>query len=128
MVQAVSRRLLTAEARFRSRVGSYGICGGQSGTGTGFSPSTSVFPCQFHSTGAPLLGKMKKLIIFITGLHSKPQGCGASVASAAGPFTTPQKLSVQIRFLTGTKDSSLITFMKIITAYSKSQEEPVTLY
>jgi hypothetical protein len=30
----------------------------------------------------------KKLIIFITGLHNKPQGCGASVASAAGPFTT----------------------------------------
>jgi hypothetical protein len=39
-----------------------------------FSPSTSVFPCQFHSTGAPLLGKMKrkKLLIFITGLHKKP--------------------------------------------------------
>jgi hypothetical protein len=49
-----------------------------------------VFPCQFHSTGAPLHGKTKKkkLIIFITGLHNKPQGCGASVASAAGPFTT----------------------------------------
>jgi hypothetical protein len=52
-----------------------------------FPPSTSVFPCQFHSTGAPLLGKTKKLIIFITGLHNKPQGCGASIASAAGPFT-----------------------------------------
>jgi hypothetical protein len=53
-----------------------------------FSPSTSVFPRQFHSTGAPLLGKTKKtLIIFITGLSNKPQGCGASVASAAGPFT-----------------------------------------
>jgi hypothetical protein len=25
-----------------------------------FSPSTSVFPCQFHSTGAPLLVKIKK--------------------------------------------------------------------
>jgi hypothetical protein len=49
-----------------------------------------VFPCQFtrNSTGAPLLGKTKKLVIFITGLHYKPQGCGAFVASAAGPFTT----------------------------------------
>jgi hypothetical protein len=63
MVQAVSRRPPTAEARFRSRFSLYVICGGQSGTGTGFSPSTSVFPCQFHSTGAPLLGKMKKMII-----------------------------------------------------------------
>jgi hypothetical protein len=87
MAQAVSRRPLTAEARVRSWVGTCGICGGHSGTGTGFSPSTSVFPCQFNSTVAPLLLKMKKkLIIFITGLHNKPQGCGASVASAAGPF------------------------------------------
>jgi hypothetical protein len=31
--------------------------------------------------------KNEKLIIFITGLHNKPQGCSASVASAAGPFT-----------------------------------------
>jgi hypothetical protein len=35
--------------------------------------------------------RKKKLIIFITGLHNKLQGCGASVASAAGPFTPPKK-------------------------------------
>jgi hypothetical protein len=60
-----------------------------------FPPSSSVFPCQFHSTGASLLGKGQKLIIiiftFITGLHNKPHGCSASVASAAGPFTTKKK-------------------------------------
>jgi hypothetical protein len=61
-----------------------------------FSPSTSVSSCQFHSTGAPLLGKGQKIIItiiiviFITGLHKKPQGCGESVASVAGPFTTTE--------------------------------------
>jgi hypothetical protein len=72
MAQADSRRPLTAEARVRSRVRPFGICGEQSGTGTDFSPSTSVFPCQFHSTGAPLQGKAKKnLIIYSTGLHNK---------------------------------------------------------
>jgi hypothetical protein len=96
MAQAVSRRLPTAEARVPSRTSPCGICGGQIGTGTGLSPSTSVFSCQFYSTGAPLLGKGQKIIIiiiviFITGLHKKPQGCGASVASAAGPFTTKKK-------------------------------------
>jgi hypothetical protein len=49
-----------------------------------FPPSTSASPCQFYSTGAPLLGKMGKM--FITGLHKQPEGCGTSVASAAGPF------------------------------------------
>jgi hypothetical protein len=33
-----------------------------------FSPEYFGFPCQFHSTGAPLLGKTKKIIIiFIVG-------------------------------------------------------------
>jgi hypothetical protein len=71
MAQAVSLRPLTAEARVRSRVGPCGICGGQSGTGTGFSSSTSVFPCQFHSTGAPLHGKTKETDHLSLHLHYK---------------------------------------------------------
>jgi hypothetical protein len=81
VAQAVSRRPLTAEARVRSRVVPCGICGGRSVTGTGFSPS---------STGPPLKWKSRKIliiIIFFTGLHNKPEGCGASVASAVGSFS-----------------------------------------
>jgi hypothetical protein len=52
MAQVVSRRPLTAEAWVRAWVNPCGICSGQSGTGTGFSPSSSVFPCQHHSTFA----------------------------------------------------------------------------
>jgi hypothetical protein len=42
----------------------------------------------------------KKTIIFFTGLHNKPRGCGASVASAAGPFTPPppKRISIFMRF------------------------------
>jgi hypothetical protein len=32
------------------------------------------------------------IVIFITGSHNKPHGCGASVASAAGPFTTKKRV------------------------------------
>jgi len=53
MVYAVSCRLLTAEIWFQSLTSVHGICGGQSGTGTGFSLGTSVFSCQCHSENAP---------------------------------------------------------------------------
>jgi hypothetical protein len=42
MAQAVSRRTFNAKARIRARVRTCGISGGQSGTGTGFSPSSPV--------------------------------------------------------------------------------------
>jgi hypothetical protein len=87
MAQAVSRRPPTAEARFRSRVSPCGICGGQSGTATVFSPSTLVFPCQFH------LEEDKNN----SNLHLKHRvaqeavrSCGASLASAVGPFSTKE--------------------------------------
>ena len=68
-----------------------GFVVGKVALGEVFPPSTSVFLCQFHITGAPLHRNTgKKLIIFITYLNNKPQGCGASVASAAEPFTVKE--------------------------------------
>jgi hypothetical protein len=84
MAQAVNRRHLTAEAQVRSRVSPSGICNGQSGQVflrvLRFSPVNFIRPVLHYSE------KRKKLTIFIIGLHNKPQGCHASVASAAGPF------------------------------------------
>jgi hypothetical protein len=51
-----------------------------------------VSPVNFIPPVLHYKEKRKKLIIFITGLHNKRQGCGASVASVAGPFTTKKSL------------------------------------
>jgi hypothetical protein len=53
VAQAVSLGPLAAEARFRSQVSPSKICGGQSGTGTGFPQSTSVSLCHYYSINAP---------------------------------------------------------------------------
>jgi hypothetical protein len=92
MAQAVSRRPLTAEAWVPSRVSPFGICDGQVALGQVFPlvlrfSAVSFIPPVLHYTEK----RKKKLIIFITGLHNKPRGCRASVASAAGPFTTKIK-------------------------------------
>jgi hypothetical protein len=49
MVLEVSRWPLTAEARVRARVGPCRIYDWQSGIRESFSPSFSVFLCQYHS-------------------------------------------------------------------------------
>jgi hypothetical protein len=69
MAQVVGRWPLTAEARVRARVDPYWICGGQSGTGAGFSPSSSVFLYQYHSTIA-LYSSITKQHIIATSVLS----------------------------------------------------------
>jgi hypothetical protein len=49
MAQAASRRPLAAEARVRARISPCGSYGGQSSTGTVFSPRCLAFSCQYHS-------------------------------------------------------------------------------
>ena len=53
MFQAVSCLLITAETGGRYRLSPCEICGGNSGTGTGFSQITSIVFYQYHSTNTP---------------------------------------------------------------------------
>jgi hypothetical protein len=55
MVLAVSRRPLTVEARAQSLASLFVDNSEISCAGTGFTVSTSVFPCQHYSTGPPCL-------------------------------------------------------------------------
>jgi hypothetical protein len=50
MAQEVSRRPLTMKAWVRALFSPCGICGGQSDTEAGVSPSSSVYVCKYHST------------------------------------------------------------------------------
>jgi hypothetical protein len=79
--QAVSRRLPTAAARVQAQVKSFGICVGQSGTGSGFFrvlsfplPILILFHIHHHpSSGAGIIGQLVADVP--TGLSlTPPQG------------------------------------------------------
>jgi len=53
MAQVVSRQPVTADTQVPSQVSPGEICGGQSSTPAGFSPSACIVPCQYCSTIAP---------------------------------------------------------------------------
>jgi hypothetical protein len=104
VTQAVRHRPLTSEARVRTRVIPCGICGGESGSGTGFSPSSSVFTSQYNNP--PLLQ---------THLSPPLDICNRS-DQAALHHTFGNKLgaSCLTRHLAGTDDRSIILLYSVI--------------
>jgi hypothetical protein len=85
---SLSRRSLTAEARVRFGSVHVGFVVDKVALGQVFLRVLRFSPLSFIPPVLHYTEERKKLIIFITGLHNKPQGCGASVVSAAGLFTT----------------------------------------
>jgi hypothetical protein len=81
MAQALSFQSLAMEAQVQFWASPYGIFCGQNGTGTGFPPSTSVFPCQNHSTG---------------GVYGGPNGSGTDLVW----IFADSELKFQILFVT----------------------------
>jgi hypothetical protein len=81
------RRLVAGLQSRRSGFDPGSVCVGfvvdKGALGQVFPPNTSVFPCQFHSTGAPLLGKWKNWSPFSS---SSSQGCTISLKTAVLPY------------------------------------------
>jgi len=55
MTQVFSHQNVKLEVRLLFQIRPCHICRGQSCPETGFSPSTSVFPCQYHAAIVPYL-------------------------------------------------------------------------
>jgi hypothetical protein len=77
MSQAVSHQPLTTVAQVRARFNQCDNCGEQNGTGTGFSPRFSGFPCQYLSpkhiyhrgmNNRTICNRSSKIYLFIGGL------------------------------------------------------------
>jgi hypothetical protein len=92
MTQAVSRLPPTADARVRSRVSPCGICRGQLALGQVFTRVRRFSPVNLIPPVLHYLEKLKKNWSPFCSSSSQSctisLGCGTSVASAAGPFST----------------------------------------
>jgi hypothetical protein len=72
MGRAVSYQPLTAEAWVRARFSPCGLCGGQSGTGTGFSSNSSVSPVN-------IILPWLSMFIYCVGFNRGPVGLTPSI-------------------------------------------------
>jgi hypothetical protein len=91
----------------------------------GFSLSVS-----FHRCYVTRKNGRKLVFIFITGLHNEPQGCGASVAFAAGPFSTqksPNCFGLCFEMYKGRFNTSYYLYWKHSTHRYQNTEMPVSL-
>jgi hypothetical protein len=61
--------------------------------GQAFPRVLRFYPVNFIPPVLHYTEKREKIIVFISGLHNNTQVCGASVASAVGPFTTKKSVS-----------------------------------
>jgi hypothetical protein len=118
MAQAVSRRPLTAGPGFDPRPVHVGFVVDKVALGQvfprvlRFSPSISFHECF-------ITRKTKNESSLSQGLHNKPQGCGASVASAAGSFTTKKKSSM-IKLTALIVQSPIISSQYYVSIYRRS--------
>jgi len=53
MAQVVDHQSFTTKIQFQNQSSPCKICGEWRGTGTGFSPNTSVFTCEYHFSNVP---------------------------------------------------------------------------
>jgi hypothetical protein len=98
----------TAEAWFRSRVSPCGICGGQSGTGTGFSPNTSVLSLSISLHRCSITSEKLKTNYPSLHLHHR-------VAQLALRLRSP---SPQKKKITSFTPKDLVTWCLITGKYS----------
>ena len=127
LVQAASLRCLTTETHVRSHANPCEISGGQSGSWTGFSPSSSDFSFQYYSTNAPRsslptyssyhkekqaksgnLPKSSALISNRTALYKKALSlvCNSSTAPRTAQFPSPYLVNFPTRYLASTPASA----------------------
>jgi hypothetical protein len=83
---SVSHWIITEEVQVQSQGGPCGICGGQSGNGTGFAERTSVYSDDHHSANAP---NSTVITIIIRGGAGPLLEPGGSLPCSQKSFTGP---------------------------------------